>query len=85
MSDLSRIVFVKGEGTARWDGVLHDLTEGVQVRLGVANFWQSINIKLTVTDVPEANIPPRDIVNPLQQEMLGEAFAGVKRRKKKEG
>lgn len=84
--DLLKFVFVQGKGSARWDSKEYDLSQPVKVRLGVARHWESIGIALTITDAPEANISPKDIVNPLESENQGEAFAGLRRgRRPKEG
>ena len=83
--DLSIFVYVTGEGVSRWDGVEYDLTQPVKVRLGVARHWENQGHTITITDAPEANIPPRDIVNPLEDETLGEPFKDLKRRRKPKG
>ena len=81
--DLSIFVYVNGEGTAQWDGQTYDLSETVQVRLGVARHWEKQGRNITITEAPAANIPPRDIVNPLEDETLGEAFKDLKRPRKR--
>lgn len=80
--ELSKIVYVSSQEpvTAMWDGKEYHLSKDpVQLPYGIVHHWKSI-YDLDIKDVPPEDIERRQIVNPLEIENQGEAFAAVKRR-----
>lgn len=86
--ELAKLVKVTANVTAAWDGKSYDLSKGVNIALGVAEFWRDANssVIFAIEEVASTPIPNRSIENPLEANDRGEAFAGLKRgRKPKEG
>lgn len=80
--ELSKTVYVSSPEaiTAMWDGKEYKLSKDpVQLPYGIVYHWKS-SYELDVKDVPPEEIERKKIVNPLEIENQGEAFAGVKRR-----
>lgn len=68
--------------TAKWDGVEHILShEPVKVEKGVAEHWmlRYPDAQLRIEEIESETIEPRSIVNPLESNDRGEAFAAIKR------
>lgn len=89
MSDLERMIYLYNDSepiTAIWDGKEYELgKEPVEIEQGVATHWQDRypDAKLRIEDVPQAVIQQRIPVNPLEVADRGEAFAAIKRPRKK--
>lgn len=80
--ELGRMVNVYSEEPAEmaWDGKRYELgSEGVQVKYGVAIHWQNTMKHLRIEDIPTSEPAEREIVNPLEANDRGAAFAGLKR------
>lgn len=88
--ELEKEVYVSAQEpiTEVWDGREYNLsTEPIRVAYGVVYHWQNKGHELTVSDVPNEHPAEREIVNPLEANDRGVAFAGLKRpgRKKASG
>lgn len=81
--ELSRPVNVTAQLTATWDGSEHDLSKGVNVAYGVAHHWakQFPDVTFNVKDIKQPTRAEKEVINPLEANDRGEAFAGLKRRK----
>lgn len=80
--ELARIVHVTAEFTAKWDGKDFDMSKGITVPYGVVLHYQILHpdIEFMTTEVTPKETPVREIVNPLEENDRGEAFAGLKKR-----
>lgn len=80
--ELARIVHVTADKTIRWDGKDIDLSTGRELPYGVLLHYQGTDpdITFTVKEVTPSEIAAREIVNPLEENDRGEAFAGLKKR-----
>lgn len=83
-AELSHEVYVTAPITARWGGVDYDLTTPKKLTYGVVHHWEQTipDVEFKISAVPAAEIASRDIVNPLEDNDRGEAFAGLKRGRK---
>lgn len=88
--DLAKLVNVFNDAReafeARWDGVDYRITkEPVQVNLGVFQHWQKIypDAKIRYEEISAEEIAKRQPKNPLESNERGEAFAGLKRPRRK--
>lgn len=81
--DAKQYVRVTADISATWDGVDHDLSEGIVIQYGVVELWKKINpnVAFTVSEVASEDFTPnKPIINPLEENDRGEAFSGLKRR-----
>lgn len=71
---------------ARWDGQDYRIEkQPIVVKLGVALHWQGTrkDSNLRIEEVPAEEIAKRIPANPLEENNRGEAFAGLKRTRKR--
>jgi len=86
-AELSHEVYVTAPITAQWDGKEYDLSKPVKLIYGIVYHWQQSypDVEFSVSDVPKSEIAARQVMNPLEDNDRGEAFASLKRvRKPKE-
>lgn len=72
--------------TAMWDGKEYILTdEPLEVEKGIAEHWQQRHPEaiLRIESIAAEEVERRDPTNPLEANDRGEAFAGIKRTRKK--
>lgn len=88
---LSEEVYVTSQEpfTAHWDGKEYNLSPDKDTRLkrGIVYHWQEVHgVEFTMKDIPKSELFSKEIINPLEENDRGEAFASLKRpRKSKEG
>ncbi|MCI3922434.1 hypothetical protein MO973_19565 [Paenibacillus sp. TRM 82003] len=70
--------------TARWDGKDYTLcSDPVRVLYGVVEHWRKAHkVELRAETIPADEIAVKPIVNPLEENDRGEAFATIKRGRK---
>lgn len=80
---LEREVHVTAPIVGRWDGKDVDLTEGLTIKVGLLQHFQNVHkgIEFQVEDVKPSVRDSKEIVNPLEENDRGEAFAALKKPK----
>lgn len=88
MNDLAKVVYLYNDSepfSAKWDGKEYTLSKDpTEIQLGVAQHWQNRfkGAALRIEEIPTAEIERRRPTNPLEDNDRGEAFAGVRKRRK---
>jgi hypothetical protein len=82
--ELEREVHVTAPIVGRWDGKDVDFTKGVTIKYGLLVHFQNLHkdAEFKVEEVRPSVRDPKEIVNPLEANDRGEAFAGLKRTRK---
>lgn len=75
-------VIAKADFTGHWDGKELDFSKGITVQRGIVHHYEKQGIQFELSDVPKQERDARAIVNPLEENDRGEAFAGLKRKPK---
>lgn len=77
--DLNKLVNVKADITAMWDGKEYDLSNGVQVKNGVLVAWKTLHkgVDFYTSDIEQGETPSREVKNPLEENDRGSAFSSL--------